>query len=64
MLYKNSASDDTSFIQTSSSSEGCISRPGLIPLEIVVSQWKDAWYTKFDWIEFDYATDRVFLQSL
>jgi hypothetical protein len=42
MLFKNLVSDDTLFIQTSSSSEGCTSRPGLTPLEIVVSQWNDA----------------------
>jgi hypothetical protein len=29
MLSKNSASDDAFLIQTSSSSEGCTSRPGL-----------------------------------
>jgi hypothetical protein len=32
----------------------------LNPLEIVVSQWKDAWYTKFDWIDFDSQTCRIF----
>jgi hypothetical protein len=48
MLFKNSMSDDTPLIQTSSSSEGCTSRPGLTSLEIAVNQWKDAWYTKFD----------------
>jgi hypothetical protein len=42
MLLKNSASDDTPHPQISSSSKGCTSRPGLNPLEIVVSQWKDA----------------------
>ena len=36
-LFKNSASDDTPLIQTSSSSEGCTSRPGLTPLETAVS---------------------------
>ena len=25
-----------------------------------MSKWKDAWYTKFDWIEFDYITGRYF----
>lgn len=37
MLYKNSQSDDTPLIQTSSSFEGVTSHPGLTPLEIVVS---------------------------
>jgi hypothetical protein len=60
MLFKNSASDDTPHPQTSSSSEGCKSCPGLNALEIGVSQWKDAWYTKFDWIDFDSQTGRVF----
>ena len=60
MLYKNSTSEDTPLIQTSSSSEGCTSRLSLTPLEIAVSQWKNAWYTKFDWIEFDSTTGRVF----
>ena len=60
MLYKNSQSDDSTFIQTSSSSEGCTSHLGMTPLEIVVNIWKDAWYSKFDWIGFDSAMDRVF----
>ena len=60
LCCKNSQSDDSTFIQTSSSSEGCTSRPGLTPLEIVVSMWKNAWYSKCDWIEFDYVTGRVF----
>ena len=41
MSFKNSVSDDTPLTQTSSPSEGCTSRPGLTPLEIAVSQWKD-----------------------
>ena len=60
MLFKNLASVDTPLTQTSSLSEGCTSRPSLTLLEIAVSQWKDAWYTKFDWIEFDSQTGRVF----
>ena len=60
MLFKNSTSNDTPFTQTSSSSKGCTSRSGLTPLEIVVNQWKDAWYTKFDCIDFDSQTGRVF----
>ena len=60
MLFKNSASDDTPLTQTSSSSEGCTFRPGLTPLEIAVSQWKNVWYTQFDWIDFDAQMGRVF----
>jgi hypothetical protein len=60
MLFKNSVSDDTPLTQTSSSSEGCTFRPCLTPLEIAVSQWKDVWYIKFDWIDFDSQTGRVF----
>lgn len=59
-LYKNSQSDDLTFIQISSSFEGYTSHPGMTALEIVVSMWEDAWYSKFDWIEFHFATDRVF----
>ena len=62
MLFKNLASNDSPLIQTSSSSEGCTSPPGLTPLEIAVSQWKDIWYTKFDWIDFDSQTGRVFVK--
>ena len=64
MLYKNSQSDDSTFNQTSLSSEGCTSRSGMTSLEITVSIWKDVWYSKFDWIEFDCATGRIFMQSL
>lgn len=64
MLYKIVQSDDTTFVQKPSLSEGWISHPDLTPIEIIVSQWKDAWYTKFDWIEFHYVTSRIFLQSL
>ena len=42
MLYKNSQSDDTPLIQTSSCSKGVTSHAGLTSQEIVVSQWKDA----------------------
>ena len=60
MFYKNSQNDDTTFLQTSSSSEGCTSRPGLTPLESMVIRWKDAWCSKFDWIEFDFVMGRIF----
>lgn len=60
MLYKNSQSDNSIFIYTSSLSKGCTSHPGITPLEIVVSMWKDAWYSKLDWIEFNFVTCRVF----
>ena len=60
ILCKNLQTDETPLIQISSSSEGVTFRPGLIPLEIVVSQWKDAWYSKFDWIEFDTLADMIF----
>ena len=60
MLYKNSASDDTPLIQTLSWSESCTSHPSLSSLEIIASQWNDACYTKFDWIEFDFVTGKVF----
>lgn len=58
MLYKNSQSDDTPLIQTSSSSKGVTSHAGLTSQEIVVSQWKDAWHKKIDWIEFDTLTGK------
>ena len=60
MLYKNLQSDDSTFIQILSSSEGCTSRPVLTSLEIAMSMWKDAWYSKFDWIEFESIMGRVF----
>ena len=42
MLYENSQTDNTTFIQTSSSFEGYASRPSLTPLEIIVSLWNYA----------------------
>ena len=51
MLYRNSQSNDSSSHVNGPISFVCITYHGLIILEIVVSQWRDAWCTLLLWIK-------------